>query len=51
MEIGYRDYPFLNQNSKLLEQSACVKSSGANLIQKNYLNFEPWILNTYKPKN
>ena len=51
MEIGNRDYPFLNQNSKLLDQSACAKSSGANLIQRNYLNFEPEILNTYKPKN
>ena len=48
---GNRDYPFLNQNSKLLEQSACVKSSGENLIQRNYLNFEHEILNTYKPKN
>ena len=48
---GNRDYPFLNQNSKLLQPSVCVKSSGANLIQRNYLNFEPGILNTYKPKN
>jgi len=51
MEIVNRDYPFLNQNSKLLEQSVCVKSSGVNLIQRNYLNFEPGILNTYKQKN
>ena len=48
---GNRDYPFLHQNSKLLQPSICVKSSGANLIQRNYLNFEPGILNTYKPKN
>ena len=51
---GNRDFPFLKKEPKLPEPSVCVKTSGANLIQRNYLSFEPGILlsdiNNYKPR-
>ena len=38
---GNRDFPCLKQKTKLYIPSASVKSSASNLIQRNYLNFEP----------
>ena len=51
---GNRDFPFLKKASDLPEPSASVKTSGANILQRNYLNFEPGILSNItfnEPKN
>ena len=51
---GNREFPFLKKASNLPEPSASVKTSGANILQRNYLNFEPGILSnpTFdEPKN
>ena len=51
---GNRDFPFLKKESKLPEPSVCVKTSGANIMQRNYLSFEPGSLlssvNNYRPR-
>ena len=41
---GNREFPFLKKASNLPEPSVSVKTSGANILQRNYLNFEPGIL-------
>ena len=51
---GNREFPFLKKASNLPEPSVSVKTSGANILQRNYLNFEPGILSnpTFdEPKN
>ena len=48
---GNRDFPCLKNDSQLSHASVSVKTSSADLLQRNYLNFEPEIINSYKKKN
>ena len=48
---GNRDFPCLKNDSQLSQASVSVKTSSADLLQRNYLNFEPEIIQSYKMKN
>ena len=48
---GNRDFPCLKNDSQLSQASVSVKTSSADILQRNYLNFEPEIIQSYKMKN
>ena len=41
---GNRDFPFLKRGIKLINPSVSVKTSGANFIQRNYLNYDAGVI-------
>ena len=41
---GNRDFECLKKPSKIINPSTCVKSSASNLIQRNYLDFDPGVI-------
>jgi hypothetical protein len=48
---GNRDFPCIKKDIPLSNASVCVKTSSADLLQRNYLNFDRELINSYKPKN
>ena len=49
---GNRDFECFQQPTKMISPWACVKSSASNILQRNYLDFDPGVVqNIYSPNN
>jgi len=49
--LGNRNFSFLKKNSDLSLPSTSVKISSSDLLERNYLNFEPGALRSYKSRH
>lgn len=48
--LGNRNFKSLNEYPNLYKSTSCVKSNSLNLMERNYLDFEPGILNNQESK-
>ena len=48
--LGNRNFKSLNEYPNLYKSTSCVKSNSLNLMERNYLDFEPGILNNQGSK-